>query len=169
MVKCYSRRGAPIGSYFWGNLGGIAITEQSQEVLKEEVQVDTTKNIRTCTFLYKYVRKVKAKVPEQKLTLTCYLSCGTNHSNARLCGQHGDGEKKTHKKMQTNVDEHKKLMEWQPWIQNRWIIHANHSTQHILYYETRKKGYKDIWLGRVKADAEVKLNWHFICYYYITT
>lgn len=98
MVKCYSRRAAPIGSYFWGNLGGIAITEQSQEVLKEEVQVDTTKNIRTCTFLYKYVRKVKAKVPEQKLTLTCYLSCGTNHSNARLCGQHGDGEKKTHKK-----------------------------------------------------------------------
>lgn len=126
-------------------------------------------NIRTCAFLYKYVRKVKAKVSEQKLTLTCYLSCGTSHSNDRLCGQHGDGEKKTHKKTQTNVDEHKKLMEWQPWIQNRWITNANDSTQHVLYYETRKKGYKDIWLGRVQADAEVKLSWHFICYYYIIT
>lgn len=62
-------------------------------------------------FHMKYVEGVKTKVSEQKLTLTCYLSCGTSHSNDRLCGQHGDGEKKTHKKTQTYVDEHKNLME----------------------------------------------------------
>lgn len=135
MVKCYSRRAAPIGSYFWGNLGGIAITEQSQEVLKEEVQVDTTKNIRTCTFLYKYVRKVKAKVPEQKLTLTCYLSCGTNHSNARLCGQHGDGEKKTHKK---TADKRR-------WAQKVNGMTAMNTKQVGLYTQTTQLSISILW------------------------
>ena len=31
----------------------------------------------------------------QKLTLTCHLSHGTSHSNDHLCGQDGNGEKKT--------------------------------------------------------------------------
>lgn len=95
--------------HFW-NLGGIAITEQSRD-LSEEVPVDTTKRTIECVhYRIKCVEEVKAKASEQKLTLTCYLSCGTSHSNDRLCGQRGDGEKKT-QKTQTYVDEHKNLME----------------------------------------------------------
>lgn len=43
---------------------------------------------------------------EHKLTLTCRLSRGTNHSNDHLCRQDGDG--KRHKQIHT--DEHVKLM-----------------------------------------------------------
>lgn len=64
---------------------------------------------------------------EHKLTLTCRLSRGTNHSNDHLCRQDGDG--KRHKQIYT--DEHVKLMG------SQHVSKMMHCMKHIMSRKTQ--------------------------------